>query len=245
MRHRNRAVPRRGAGGTAGDARPGCLLVAVADGVLTSLLVSAREVQPDGQAANPLAADVASPSAPPTAADGRESIEVHIATVRNLFDSLDPAPFRERDLDPKVEQYIVGWAREVPPRRPLELVVHLDRPSSDDADVLQRAVREYFQQRAVVERRAMRHMLHIGRVSLAIGIAVLAAAMVLGDLLSALVGRYAYGEIIAHSLLIGGWVALWRPLEIFLYDWWPIRADARLYDRLSAMPVRVVCTSRG
>jgi len=34
-------------------------------------------------------------------------------------------------------------------------------------------------------------------------------------------------------------VALWRPLEIFLYDWWPIRAEARLYDRLGEMDVRL------
>jgi len=39
---------------------------------------------------------------------------------------------------------------------------------------------------------------------------------------------------------IGGWVAMWRPMELFLYDWWPIRAEARLADRLTAMPVRVV-----
>jgi hypothetical protein len=29
------------------------------------------------------------------------------------------------------------------------------------------------------------------------------------------------------------------PLEVFLYDWWPIRAEARLFERLSAMPVRI------
>jgi hypothetical protein len=34
-------------------------------------------------------------------------------------------------------------------------------------------------------------------------------------------------------------VAMWRPLEVFLYDWWPIRAEARLFDRLSTMPVRI------
>jgi len=45
--------------------------------------------------------------------------------------------------------------------------------------------------------------------------------------------------ILRESFLIGGWVAMWRPLEIFLYDWWPILAEARLYDRLSAMPVRI------
>ena len=40
--------------------------------------------------------------------------------------------------------------------------------------------------------------------------------------------------------MIGGWVALWRPLEIFLYDWWPIRAEARLFDRLAASRVELV-----
>jgi hypothetical protein len=32
---------------------------------------------------------------------------------------------------------------------------------------------------------------------------------------------------------------MWRPIEIFLYDWWPIRAEAALDDRLSVMPVRI------
>ncbi|HTO48639.1 MAG TPA: hypothetical protein VML91_13455 [Burkholderiales bacterium] len=44
--------------------------------------------------------------------------------------------------------------------------------------------------------------------------------------------------------MIGASVALWRPLEIFLYDWWPILAEARRYDRLSAMPVRIVDGTR-
>jgi hypothetical protein len=29
-------------------------------------------------------------------------------------------------------------------------------------------------------------------------------------------------------------------MEIFLYDWWPIRGEIRLYDRLAAMAVRVL-----
>ena len=48
-----------------------------------------------------------------------------------------------------------------------------------------------------------------------------------------------FAGVARESLLIGGWVAMWRPLEVFLYDWWPIRAEARLFDRLSAMIVRV------
>jgi hypothetical protein len=43
--------------------------------------------------------------------------------------------------------------------------------------------------------------------------------------------------------VIGGWVAMWRPLEIFLYDWWPIQAERKLFDRLSIMPVRITFKS--
>ena len=46
--------------------------------------------------------------------------------------------------------------------------------------------------------------------------------------------------MVKESFVIGGWVALWRPLEIFLYDWWPILAEARLFDRLGEMDVRLV-----
>ena len=64
------------------------------------------------------------------------------------------------------------------------------------------------------------YWIRIGRKSLLIiGLFVLAVAMILGDLLSGLVGRHQYGEILGHSLLIGGWVALWLPLEILLYVW--------------------------
>jgi hypothetical protein len=57
-----------------------------------------------------------------------------------------------------------------------------------------------------------------------------------------LVARFVSGhiaDILQEGLLISGWVALWRPIEIFLYDWWPIRAEAALADRLSVMPVRI------
>jgi hypothetical protein len=55
------------------------------------------------------------------------SIEVRVAELRQLFNAIDPSPFHERDLDPKAEAFIVGWARELPRDAPLALRVHLDR----------------------------------------------------------------------------------------------------------------------
>src|SRR4029453_1299922 len=134
--------------------------------------------------------------------------------------------FRRRDLDPDAEDFIVGWAREIPTDVPLALIVHLDRPAGlpEEPAVLREAIREFFSERAVASRRRLRQLFRRGRTSLAIGVTFLATSLLIGDVVARLLGDRRIGEIIRESFLIGGWVAMWRPLEVFLYDWWPIRA---------------------
>jgi len=168
-------------------------------------------------------------------------IEVRVAELRRLFDEIDPSPFQERDLDPKAVEFIVEWSRDLPASSPLALVVHLERAAGppEEAVLLRDAVHEFFSQRAVGARRQLRELFRRGRVSLGIALGFLAASIAIGDALAmSFPDAHATG-VLREGLLIVGWVAMWRPLEVFLYDWWPIRAEARLYDRLSAMPVRI------
>jgi hypothetical protein len=172
-------------------------------------------------------------------------IEVRVGEIKQLFNSMDPAPFRERDLDPKAEAFIVDSARELRRHAPLGLVVRLSRAAGAPEDVaaLPQAVREYFAERAVATRAQLRRLLRLGGWSLLIGVAFVAAANLVGDAVGELAGRYTkyeYGRLLHESVVIGAWVALWRPLEILLYDWWPILGEARLFDRLGAMHVQVV-----
>ena len=169
-------------------------------------------------------------------------IEVHIAELQQIFNSLDPTPFRERDLDPKAEAFIAGWARETHSDAPLGLLIHVDREvaSADHITVVQSAVRDYFKERAAATRRQLRQLFRLGRTSLVIGLVFLAVSILLGNVAEGLLRDTRFAGVARESLLIGGWVAMWRPLEVFLYDWWPIRAEARLFDRLSAMTIRVV-----
>ena len=169
-------------------------------------------------------------------------LELRIGELRQLFNAMDPAPFRERDLDPNAETYIVEWARETRPGQPLLLVIHLGHevaPAGQES-MLREAVDGHFRQRAQSTRRELRQLFRIGRISLLIGIAFLAGAIVIGEFVAGFVDKASYGGIIRETFVIGGWVALWRPLEIFLYDWWPIRAQARLFERLGEMDVRVL-----
>jgi hypothetical protein len=169
-----------------------------------------------------------------------ELIEVHVEELEQLFNSWDPSPFRKKDLDRDAEEFIVGWAREAPRNAPVALVVYVDRGAGPEASaVLREAVTEYFGARARAARQRLRELFRVGRISLLIGLVTLAALTAAGDVLANAVSSQRLGDVLRESLLIGGWVAMWRPLEIFLYEWWPIRSDARLYDRLCRMSVRI------
>jgi hypothetical protein len=172
---------------------------------------------------------------------GTAVIEVRVGELRQLFNSIDPSPFRERDLAPAAEAFIVDWSREVASNAPLVLLVHLDRSAGppEEPALLEEAIHQFFAAEAQASRRRLRRLFHRGRVSLVIGLAVLAGCIGMAQLILRRAGGSGLGQIVHESLLIGGWVAMWRPLEVFLYDWWPIRADARLFDRLAAMPVRI------
>ena len=160
--------------------------------------------------------------------------------IEQLFNSMDPSPFHEKDLDDDAEEFIVGWAQEFPRRDPVSLVVHVNQlPAREDAQhLLETAVHNYFAYRAKVNRFEFRHLLKEGRTSLIIGLVFLGACLLTSEwLLRKQAGSLSI--IARESLVIAGWVAMWRPIRIFLYDWWPVLRRGRLYEKLSRMHVEV------
>ena len=169
-------------------------------------------------------------------------LEITIATEKQFFNSMDPAPFRSRELDPAVVDYIVAWAEKAPGSGDLGLALRVETPPDgvDTQATVAEAVYENFRRLAADKRRQLNRLFHDGRISLVIGIAFVALAITISDWVSAALSTSHYAKIIADSFIIGAWVALWHPTNIFLYDWWPLRRQALLYDRLSRMDVDIV-----
>ena len=89
-----------------------------------------------------------------------------------------------------------------------------------------------------MKQREFRHLMRRGRTSLIVGLVFLVGCLLMSELFATL-GVGTTSNIIEEGLTIGGWVAMWRPLEIYLYDWWPVRAERRALERLSRMRVRL------
>ena len=168
------------------------------------------------------------------------TIEVNLGRLAQLFNSLDPSPFHERDLDQDAEDYIVGSAEEAPRHHALKLVIHLpaDQLPSTGVSDLATAVHHYFAYRESHERRRLRLLFRDGRIALAIGLGFLLSCMLLRELAFSL-GRGAVSDLIGEGMLIIGWGAMWRPLEIFLYEWVPVRRRCRILAKLSGAPVSI------
>ena len=168
------------------------------------------------------------------------NICLYLKEATQLFDSLDPYPFHERDLDADAEEYIVASTRELP-RRPRAITIYLDRPSGEpgEARALGKAIQEHFARKRQMANRELSSLLRRGCLSLLIGLAFLGTLLIASEAVGEHLNPGPMASVLSESLVIGGWVALWRPLEIFLYEWWPIVGRRRTYALLSGLPVNL------
>jgi hypothetical protein len=172
---------------------------------------------------------------------GADAIEIRIESIAQLFHSLDPSPFHEKDLDKDAEEFIVSWARELPSDVPLKIVVHLPEKqlALPEAKNIGPAITRFFSYRAQVIGLELKELFRIGRHSLAIGATILVISIIASQSVAANLQPRPLGKVIEESLLIFAWVANWRPIEIFLYEWWPIARRRDLYRRLAAAKVEL------
>lgn len=173
--------------------------------------------------------------------DAGAQIELKLRDVHQLFHSLDPSPFREKDLDKDAEEFIVAWAKELSGTDNLSLKIHLQisLPDGMNEGAIGEAVRNYFNYQAGRFAHRNRELLREGWKNLGIGISFLASCLIIAQYLL----RFGDGTLIAilrESLIIGGWVAMWRPMQIFLYDRWPLKRMQKLYRRLGTMQVCMI-----
>jgi len=172
-----------------------------------------------------------------------QTISVKLRDMNQLFNSMDPSPFIEKDLDDDAEEFIVSWAQEFSSKAPLKLRIYLEQwPAEDPKELIRTAVRNHFAHRAQITDLEFKRLMRQGRTSLVIGLLFLASCLILTKLLLGhQVGTWA--AIVREGLTIAGWVAMWRPMQIYLYDWWPLLRRSRIYVKLSHMPVELSTTA--
>jgi len=167
--------------------------------------------------------------------NGKLMIELELHTAMQLFNSFDPAPFHEKELDREAEEYIYNTVGEFPLKKPLGIFIYLP-PSEADGEtehILKKAIRNHFSYKKLLQR---------GRRNMTIATLFLFLCLLVIRLLSTL------KEVLVHTMLsegftIIGWVAMWEPINVFLYGWWPVVQKRNIYRKILSMDVNIIAGS--
>jgi hypothetical protein len=173
--------------------------------------------------------------------DGAILIEMRLRTVMQIFNSLDPSPFHEKDLDPDAEEYIAGIVQDFPLAQPMKIVIHLPCKDAEcgEAQTLEPAIQNHFSYLEASAARELRLKFRQGRVSLLIGLAFLFFMAGVFYLIQSHNLFQGPTSFLTQGLVVVSWVAMWEPITIFLYGWWPLRRKRLIYEKISRMQVEV------
>ncbi|MBO9667587.1 MAG: hypothetical protein J7501_12330, partial [Bdellovibrio sp.] len=171
---------------------------------------------------------------------GIQIIEVRVNDVQQLFDYRDPAPFRIRDLDENFSRYLESYLDEISPGQPIKLKIYITKPSEQPSSgELRESIHGFFEYRIQTKRAELSKNRRMAEIFLGIGLAITCLCLALAQGL-----RYVepgiIGTTVREGIVIFGWVALWRPLELLLFEWYPIYDRIRIYRRLVSAEIEII-----
>ncbi|MEO8548426.1 MAG: hypothetical protein ABI678_00560 [Kofleriaceae bacterium] len=168
--------------------------------------------------------------------DGVPCIDVALDTVEQIFDNRDPAPFRERDLDPDLADYLLAAGEDLFTADQFRVVFWVAKPCPPVE--IEDAFRAHFEDTIERIRRIRKRRRRAGQVALVLGVVLVVALLALGQFVGTAVGG-TLGAGLKEGLTISCWVVMWRPIETLVYDWIPQRHERRVAERMLGAPVEV------
>ncbi len=171
-------------------------------------------------------------------AEGKRWIEVRVKSAQQLFDARDPAPFRDRDLDDDFVEWINSSAREFPSHMPLKIVIHVEESEKSElsSEAIREAIRSFYAYKIELQRGDLKDFLRRAQIFFAVGMLVLVACLTLAQNIPLSQPPGALG-ILREGLVIFGWVSIWKPIELILFDWYPLFERLRLFKKLESTEI--------
>jgi hypothetical protein len=168
-------------------------------------------------------------------------IELVLRNVMQLFNSLDPSPFHEKELDPDAEEYIFNAVLDQAKKIPVKMAIYLPEESIKDTtrESIILGIHNHFIYKSSVSDRELRRLFERGRIVLVIAMVCLFGSL-LGRQILSMFEQSLLVRMAEEGLLIFGWVTLWEPVYIFIFGWWPIVQKRKIYEKITTMVIEVL-----
>ena len=175
---------------------------------------------------------------------------LYLSELHHFFEAPPLDPFAGDSIDESGIDQLMDTMKARPRGAPRlqRIVLHLppEKITPGLAEKLKSAIATYCSVQSRLSHQKVRETRLQGRRALVIGFTAWTICLLLSTLSEQVFSRYSLeGRLFGEGFLIAGWVSLWRPAELLLYDWWPYSRDARLYERIKTMDVAVIPRAAG
>lgn len=172
--------------------------------------------------------------------NGKAVIELKVSTIHQLFDERDPAPFREKDLDDDAAEYIFMSAQEITVKRIARLRIFVEEALTEkQLQTIRHAVNTFYSYEADLMSKRITALVSVALKSLIIGFSFMTASIVGSHFVQLAAGSFV-GLFLKESMVLVGWVSMWKPVSLLLYEWWPLVDTLNIYRKLSELEIDVV-----
>ncbi|MBI4512146.1 MAG: hypothetical protein HY698_21110 [Deltaproteobacteria bacterium] len=162
---------------------------------------------------------------------GAPVVEIAVEHYDDLFNTLDRAPYRRRDLSPDLKQFLRECSTWIPLPQPfaIEFKVSRDRRDDQREKEVVAGIRNYFAYLTQVIRTEVRLQRKKIAAFVALSFFFLTMTLVLGRLLDA---SRIFSAFLLNGLTVGGWVFMWEALSIAFIRRLDVGAELARHDRL-------------
>lgn len=174
------------------------------------------------------------------------TVRIRLETLRYLFDNptVDPLTGSYDGLS-GVDHLALAlkrhWGSNTPEVKSVEWVVPREEATEQNQAAIQSAIQGWCSAQAAITENALlvmakerRHAWQVGGLFFA-ACFIVSAALDRAHALSEL-----GGALLSESFIIAGWVSIWYPINLTLYEWWPLRRRLKLLEGTARLNVKLL-----
>ena len=163
-------------------------------------------------------------------------ISVAIGNYADIFNELDPAPFRKRDLNQNLRDYLEDSSSDIPLKYNiiLQFNISVEAMDPDKEEKIRSGLKTYFKfvrdlLRNRISQSYKKSSIYVFSSFLLLSLSYLLRTTMIAGL---------FFTILVEGITIGGWVFLWEAISTFAFRNREVRGNYRHYKRFADAPIR-------
>jgi len=156
-------------------------------------------------------------------------IDIDMAFYQELFNDWDASPFRKKDLDPELVEFLESSSDQIPKKN--NVIIYFSLPQDQKNRQIEKRVlegfRNYYKSTLYFIKKELDYSLRKILLFVILGFSFILFAYLSQNQLNLNLGF----DVLIEGVFIGGWVLLWEAFSLFFFSMHELRKKKKMYIR--------------